>query len=561
MFFTLKILALFFSAIPFFQFLSKKLLIDFNNNNYSSVYAIGAIGAIGVTLIVICTVMFLLMFIFNRNENNKLLQYLEMSIFIFVFIIAIYVSGANESYIKFIFLFIIISYTIEYGMKTGLGISFISSIVILSMDIIYGNNNDVNKYFENDLALVAMFFLVSWTLGYYVRLEKSHIQDLTEYANIDGLTGAFNHRYFYELIDCIYEDSMKNNSQLSLLMIDVDYFKKYNDMYGHSKGDELLKEITSILRKSLRTSDLLCRYGGDEFCIILPNTDKEQASHIANTLREDVYQYECSGQEYLPNGRLTISIGVSTLNNESENCKVFIENADMALYRAKFLRKNKVEVYSSIFDQVKEIDTMNTDLLENIRPLKTLITVINSRDTYTYKHVERVFNYCSIIADFFNLSVADKRLLLYAAYLHDLGKINVSKEILVADNKLTKEQWEELKKHPQDSADIISQIEGFKDVVPIVLQHHERYDGTGYPNGLQGENICYLARILTVVDSFDAMTNQRTYQKVKTFDEAFKEIERCKGTQFDPIIADKFIESLVYYNTDEQSSKLESKVS
>ncbi|MDD3174633.1 MAG: HD-GYP domain-containing protein [Herbinix sp.] len=221
-----------------------------------------------------------------------------------------------------------------------------------------------------------------------------------------------------------------------------------------------------------------------------------------------------------------------------------IENADMALYRAKFLRRNKVEVYSSVFEQVKEINDVDTNLLEDIKPLKTLITVINSRDIYTYKHVERVFNYCNIIADYLKLSLEDKKLLLYAAYLHDLGKINVSKETLISSSKLTQDQWEELKKHPQDSADIIKQINGFENVVPIVLQHHEKYDGTGYPYGLKGESISFLARILTVADSFDAMTNQRTYQKIKTFDEAFEEIERCKGTHFDPYIAEKFIEAL-----------------
>ncbi len=536
MFFTLKILALFFSTIPLFQNFSKKFNINFNYNGYS-------IFAIGITLICICIVMFLLMFIFNRNENNKLLQILEMSIFIVVFIIVIYVSGANESYNKFIFLFIIISYTIEYGMKTGLAISSISTGVIITMDFVFGDNSDVNKYFENDLALFVMFFLVTWTLGFYVRLEQSHIQELTEYANVDGLTGAYNHRYFHELIGIMCEDSMKNNNQLSLLMIDIDYFKKYNDMFGHAKGDELLKEITSLLHKTLRTSDILFRYGGDEFCVILPDTTKKQASYIANNLREAMYNYNCFGQEHLPNGNITISIGASNFNNNSENSNNFIENADMALYRAKFLRRNKVEVYSSVFDQVIEIDNMNTNLLENMKTLKALITVINARDTYTFKHVDRVFNYCSIFADYLKFSVENKRLLLFGAYLHDLGKINISKEILVAEN-LTQEQWEELKKHPQDSVDIIKQIEGFENVVPIVLQHHEKYDGTGYPKGLSGENICYLARILTVVDSYDAMTNLRTYQKTKTIDEALKEIERCKGTHFDPIIADKFIECI-----------------
>ena len=327
-------------------------------------------------------------------------------------------------------------------------------------------------------------------------------------------------------------------------MIDIDYFKKYNDMYGHSQGDELLKEITTIIRNNLNEKDILCRYGGDEFCVILPDTNKDEASCIANQLREAVYNYDCLGQVYMNNGRITLSIGVSTYNKETESYKNLIDNADLALYRAKFLRRNKVEVYSSVFDQVKEIDNADANLLEDIKPLKTLITVINSRDTYTYKHVERVYNYCNIMADYLKLSAEDKRALLYAAYLHDLGKINISKEILISNKKLTQEEWEELKKHPQDSADILKQIKDFETVVPIVLQHHEKYDGSGYPNALKGEQISYLARILTVVDSFDAMTNQRTYQKTKTFEEAFEEIERCKGTHFDPVIADQFIDAI-----------------
>lgn len=535
MFFTLKILALLFCSIPVFQYLYQKNSIYFSDFSFY---------AISITLIVFSLIMFFLMFIFNINIHSRFLQVLEIIIFITVFIISIYVGGANESNNKFIFLFIIISYTIEYNMKTGLVIASISTSVIALMDLVLGSNKDINIQFQNDLALFAMFFLVTWTLGYYVKLEKSHIQDLMDYANIDGLTGAYNHRYFYENIEVLCEDCKKNNTPLSLLMIDVDYFKNYNDMYGHSKGDELLKEITNILRDNLRVDDILCRYGGDEFCVILPETNKDEACYVADNMRKAVYHYDCFGEDYLESGKVTLSIGVSTYNEEMEKYIDLIENADMALYRAKFLRRNKVEVYSSIFEHLKENNTVNTNLLEEIKPLKTLITVINSRDTYTYKHVERVYNYCSIIADYLMLPIEEKRLLLYAAYLHDLGKINISKEVLISNKKLTKDEWEELKKHPQDSADIIKQINGFENIVPIVLQHHEKYDGTGYPNGLKGDSICYLARVLTVVDSFDAMTSQRPYQKTKTFEEAFEEIERCKGTHFDPIIAEKFIEAL-----------------
>lgn len=431
MFFTLKIFALLFSVIPILQYFYQKY-------NINDLYSSYNIYTMGIALVVFNVLMLFLIFIFNRNENNRSLQMLEIAILITVFIISISVSGAHESNSKFLFLFIIISCTMEYGMKTGLVIAAIATGVIAAMDLFLGNNAVVNLQFENDIALFVMFFLVAWTLGYYVKLEESHIQYLMNYANIDGLTGAYNHRYFHTNIKNLYEASRKDNTEFSLLMIDLDYFKKYNDTYGHSQGDELLKQITNILRDHLKESDILCRYGGDEFCAILPRTKKEEAYQVGERLRRAVYNYDHYGNESLGSGKVTLSIGVSSYNKEMERYKDLIESADMALYRAKFLRRNKVEVYSSIFEQVKENNQTETNLLEEVKPLKTLITVINSRDTYTYKHVERVFNYCRIIADYFSLPAEEKKLLLYAAYLHDLGKINVSKETLISSEKLSK---------------------------------------------------------------------------------------------------------------------------
>lgn len=531
-FFSLKILSIFFSAIPFLQYFMFEIGKNVND------YFVNVVAMI-ISLVVILLVIFL----WTTFANKKYFKIIEMFIFIAVFVVAIYLSGAEESYYKFLFLFIIISSTIEYGMFTGIIIATISSTIIFSMDIVFASFEGFNQYLQNDLALSAMFLIVAWTLGFYVKLEKSHINELTEYANIDGLTGLYNHRYFHQRLSATCEESINEKKSLSLLIMDIDYFKSYNDFYGHNKGDELLKEIALIVKKSLRETDVFCRYGGDEFCIILPETEKDDASEIANAVREAVDAYYFEGQEYMPNNNLTISVGVSTLNNDTDTYAVLIDNADSALYRAKFLRRNKVEVYSSVFDQFTDIkDDKKTE--DNLKSLKTLITVINSRDTYTFKHVERVVNYCGIMADHLQLDKEEKRCLIYSAYLHDLGKINISKDVLITDKKLTIEQWEELKRHSKDGADILIQIDEFRETAPIVLQHHEKYDGTGYPNGLSGENILYLARLLTVIDSFDAMTNQRPYQKVKTFAEAFEEIERCKGTHFDPFLADKFIEAM-----------------
>lgn len=533
LFFTVKILALFFSAIPILEY--------FNKEKYG--YDMQSIIYIGLTITVFSLIMLFLLFIYNKKDDSQFFYVLEIITFVIVFIVSIYISGANVSENKYIFLFIIISYTIEYGMKTGLYVSGIATVVIAFMDLMLGSNENVNIQFQNDLALFAMFFLVAWTIGHYAKLEQTHIKELVDYANLDGLTGLYNHRYFNELLNHLFDKFRKDGIPLSLIMLDLDNFKNYNDTYGHSQGDEILKEISALIRGVIREKDILCRYGGDEFCIILPEAEKEEASKVAGKIRNVIADFNYHGKENMSNNHLTASIGVSTLSSQMEKYTDLIEHADIALYRAKFLRRNKVEVYSSIFDHIMEKDP-NENLLDEIKPLKTLMTVINSRDSYTFNHVERVFHYCRIVSEYIGLSAEDKRTLLFGAYLHDLGKINTSKETLISSIKLSTEQWEELKKHPQDSADIVRQIKGFEKVVPVVLQHHERYDGSGYPQGLKGEEIDYLARILTVADSFDAMTNQRPYQKAKTFQEAFQEIERCKGTHFDPVIADQFMEAL-----------------
>jgi diguanylate cyclase (GGDEF)-like protein len=536
MFLTLKILALFFTAIPIFQYF-------YSSFKSAAGHYYDNLISMSIGLAITFVVMLLWVSLANKQIKRTAFQITEIVIFFAVFIFAIYVSGANESYYKYLFLFIIVTYTIEYGMKTGIIIGAVSSVIVLSFDIIYGGFATLNTYFQDDLALSAMFVIIAWTLGVYVKMEHTHIDQLTEYANIDGLTGLYNHRFFHKYLSEISEKCLKEKRALSLLIFDIDYFKNYNDNYGHQKGDELLKDMAALIKNNLRANDVFCRYGGDEFCVILPDTTKEIASDVARRLMELVSQQHLGAQEHVPNGSLTVSVGVSALDSDIDSYTMLIENADSALYRAKFLRRNRVEVYSSVFDQFNEFDKDET-MEENLKSLKALITVINSRDTYTFKHVERVVDYCRIMADYLDLPKEQTRCLIYSAYLHDLGKINISKEILITDKKLTNEEWSELKRHPVDSADIISQIDGFQDTIPVVLQHHEKYDGSGYPNGLAGENIVYLARILTIVDSFDAMTNHRPYQKIKTFAEAFQEIERCKGSHFDPLLSDQFINML-----------------
>lgn len=475
-----------------------------------------------------------------KNKYGDILNKIEIMMFIILFSIIIFICGANESQYKFLYLFIIITTTIQSGMKQGIIVSSISSMIILVMDIIMVPNVKVNTYFQDDLVLAGIFILTAWPLGFYVKVEGEHIKKLEQLVNVDGLTELYNHRYFCDTLIEKVRNGERTNKPVSMIFIDIDYFKQYNDTHGHQKGDYVLKKIGEIVKTNVRKEDIAARYGGEEFAIILPDTSEEEAIHIAENLRGKIESTYFEGEESQPKGKVTASMGVSVYPDKSRNDIELIKSADDALYRAKFFNKNRVEVYTSILDEIKgNIDEKDIELVASI---KTLISVINAKDKYTYGHIERVVIYSKVMVEKLQLNEIDSRNLIYGAYMHDIGKINISKEILMKKMKLTDEEWNELKQHPINGADIIKSVESLQDIIPLILSHHERYDGKGYPNNQKGEEIPYLARILTVVDSFDAMTSNRPYNNRKTYEEGIEEIKRCIGTQFDPEIARAFIE-------------------
>jgi diguanylate cyclase (GGDEF)-like protein/putative nucleotidyltransferase with HDIG domain len=476
----------------------------------------------------------------TKNNFVSLNNKIETMVFMFIFSSVIFVCGANESQYKFLFLFIIITTTIQSGMKQGIIVSCISSLIILSMDIFMDPNAVVNPYFQDDLILAGIFILTAWPLGFYVKIEGEHIKKLEDLINIDGLTELYNHRYFCDTLIEKIKNGERNNKPVSMIFIDIDYFKQYNDTYGHQKGDYVLRKIGKIIKENVRGEDVAARYGGEEFAIILPNTNEKQAIDIAENLRKQIECTYFEGEESQPRGKVTASIGVSVYPDKARNDIELIKSADDALYRAKFFNKNRVEAYTSILDEIKKnIEEKDIELVASI---KTLISVINAKDRYTYGHVERVVIYSRMMAEKLNLSKKDREILIYGAYMHDIGKININKEILMKKMKLTNEEWEELKQHPANGVEIIKSVESLQEIIPLIISHHERYDGKGYPNNLKGEEIHYLARILTVVDSFDAMTSNRPYNTRKTYEEGIEELERCSGAQFDPELAQAFIE-------------------
>lgn len=532
-----KLSSLLFSGMGFFEyFLNTNKVMPTPNNTF---YIEMIISSVLILTLIYCTWAFSTI---NKisNKNIHHVQLAENFIIVLIFFIVILLSGAHTSEFKFLFLFIIITTTIQSGMKQGMIIACISSFGILTMDLFYAPNSTVNQYFQNDLIMAGVFILTAWPLGFYVKIANEHIEELKNLANEDGLTGLYNHRFFHDALKEKIMSCEKDNTPISMIFIDIDYFKNYNDLYGHQSGDDVLRIIGSLLKDAVRKEDVVARYGGEEFAIILPNTSEKDSINIAENIRKIIEETYFEGEENQPNGKITVSIGISVYPEKAKNDMELIKSADDALYRAKFFNKNRIETYTSILDELKkDIDEKHIDLITSI---KTLISVINAKDRYTYGHVERVVFYCKLLANKLKLSERDKKNFIYGAYMHDIGKINIAREVLIKKMPLTKEEWEILKQHPANGVEIIKPVKTLNNIIPMILYHHERYDGKGYPENLKGEDIPYLARALTVVDSFDAMTSNRPYNRAKTYLEAIEELTKCSGSQFDPEITAVFIE-------------------
>ncbi len=541
--FLIKILSLFFAAIGYFRYFIKDYPTREQSQFFDSFNA--------VVVFFILAAVFVLWTFFDRKEKQTESTFYRIAqpvIFLLFFLGAVLATGGYKSNFKYLFLFLILSYTIEYGLKNGTIIAAVSSIIVLALDFISAPANSVNYYFEDDISLIGLFFIIAITIGYYVKIERDHIEKLNSLVIKDGLTGLYNHRFFHEYMQDCLSKSAKEDKPLSLFLCDMDYFKQYNDVHGHQMGDQLLKNVAEFMIKNLDEKYYVFRYGGDEFAVVLPDTNNEEAFTVAEKIRDTFSIYHFDGQEYMPNENITLSIGVATYSQATADHIDLLKAADEALYKAKYFRRNRVEAYTSILDDLHEQEGTNEDDAKTITSIKTLISVINSRDQFTFSHLQRVVSYCEAVSKDFDLTEEQKKILLYGAYMHDIGKIDVPKEIMMKVGVLTLDEWKELKLHPAIGTSIIQKIESLKDVVPLILQHHERFDGTGYPNQLDGSQTEYLSRILTVVDSFDAMTSSRPYQVRKSFQEGLAELRRCSGTQFDPQIVEIFIASIEKMN-------------
>lgn len=375
----------------------------------------------------------------------------------------------------------------------------------------------------------------------------------------DLQTGLFNHRYFTETINLEFARAKREHHSLSLIMIDIDYFKSINDVYGHGFGDLVLKQLSALLKKLVRHYNPVIRLGGEEFIIIAAGLDRMSAIDLGQRLLDKVNNTAFGNKKQKVKLKLSIAV-VSYPEEKIKKTADLLEKVDHILLKAKEFGGNRV--YSSLDISPQRKGTMNKkgptlkylkEKMErlNKRANQSLIEAIFAfartielKDHYTGEHVEETVSFATDIARALKLPKEDVLLIKQASILHDLGKIGISEKILLKPSRLTSREFTEIKKHPLIAADIIRPIQLLHGLLPYIVHHHERWDGKGYPSGLKGEEIPVGARIIALADVYQALTSNRPYRKAFKKSEAIQIIRKEAGSHFDPQIVAVFLKVL-----------------
>ncbi|HEY41478.1 MAG TPA: PAS domain S-box protein [Dehalococcoidia bacterium] len=390
---------------------------------------------------------------------------------------------------------------------------------------------------------------------YHARLEDmvedrtAKLEEAERMANTDALTGLFNHRYFQERLNEEIERCSRFGDIFSLIFIDMDLFKVYNDTYGHLAGDEILRLLGQVITHSIRTIDIGFRYGGDEFAILLPGTPLTGASRVAERIRQGIKS--ATGDKGTSQ---SCSLGIASWPTDGLTREETTRAADAALYDAKQNGRDRVCLACEV-PPVKEVQQGKTDNLQNdsaiLDRIYNLAASVDARDHHTREHSKKVSQYATSIATALGYSREMIERIRTAALLHDIGKISIPDRLLTKSEPLVAEDWELIHAHPNLGVSILQHVDSLRDCLAAVQYHHERYDGTGYPAGLKGDNIPLDARILAVADSYDAMISPRSYRSALSNKEAVEEIRRGAGTQFDAKVVQAFL-STKYTDTDKK---------
>lgn len=368
-------------------------------------------------------------------------------------------------------------------------------------------------------------------------------------AETDPITGLLTQARVSERLEEEIGRARRSGRDFAVIMLDVDNFRMFNDVYGPLQGDELLRSVGSTLQASCRSTDTVGRHGSDEFILILPETKKQQAQWVAEKMRTKISSLGNITSSGSP-VKTTVSVGVATYPYDSSLPQELIALAGAAMRMSKDAGGDTVTVWDPT--EIEGLGSQNS----SFGVLEGLMSAIDSRDGYAKAHAESVAQYSLMLAERLRLPEEIRRSLRMAALLHDVGKIGIPQRILLKNGVLDSDELEAVRQHPLLGENIISQVPHLLGSSEAVRHHHERWDGTGYPRGLTGTSIPILSRIISIADAYSAMLVARPYRPAKTEEEALEELRSCAGGQFDPELAKAFIECLIERKNNDAGSLL-----
>ncbi|HAE41783.1 MAG TPA: response regulator-like protein [Clostridiales bacterium] len=356
-----------------------------------------------------------------------------------------------------------------------------------------------------------------WGAAQDITERKNNEEKLFYLSTHDHLTGLYNRRYFEQKLKELDEEAFL---PLSIIMFDVNGLKLVNDSFGHDFGDMLLNKSAETIKSVCREDDIVARIGGDEFVLVLPKTTERETVKIANQIKE------LTSQIIVANIELSISYGYDTKSKKSQSISEIVVNAENHMYKHKLFERTSI--------RSKTIELIMSTLFE--------------KSKHEEQHSNRVSHICQEIARKMELDQNSINQMRIVGLLHDIGKIGVDENILNKAGSLTSVERIDIERHPEIGWRLLSSTNEFSDLAQFVIHHHEKWDGSGYPNGLEGEAIQLEARIIAVAEAYEAMTSSRNFDKRLSVQEAAKELLSCAGTHFDPKIVEVFLENVLPEN-------------
>ena len=385
-------------------------------------------------------------------------------------------------------------------------------------------------------TLQLMAGLIGAAMSHHAEFEAKQklLAEALERADRDPLTSLLNHRVFHNRLHEEADRAQREGHSLAVAVIDMDNFKFFNDAYGHAVGDQVLRRVAAALQGCCRSYDVLSRFGGDEFAVLMPGTGPAEAANLAQRLRECTQNIGFRPTEHDATVPISLSVGVAVFPDDAPTRLEALELADARLRRSKY----------GVGDGQEITETLRSQLacsMGNFSILSALVAAVDNKDRYTRRHSEDVMTYSVQIAQELGLDEETQRIVRVAALLHDVGKIGVPDAILRKPGRLSETEFRAVQQHPMMGAIIVSAVPGFEETLDTVRHHHERWDGEGYPFGLCGEETPLMARLMAVADAYSAMTTDRPYRKGMDPQKALAILEAGAGTQWDPKCVHAFL--------------------